>query len=99
LGFQATHKILHEIGLVVSDNKTIAPALVCTCLGIVIDTKKSTLAIPAAKLKAIIGMCTQFSEFKKLRKTAASITLRVPYIHSQGHTSGKIIRQPHNCPP
>jgi hypothetical protein len=66
--FEITKSILLNIGLVLSDSKTIKPAYQCNCLGIVIDTLEFSLSIRDDKLKSILGICKQFQRFNKLRK-------------------------------
>jgi hypothetical protein len=43
--FEITKNVLGEIGLEISDSKTVFPTHVCNCLGIMINTKVLTLAI------------------------------------------------------
>jgi hypothetical protein len=66
--FEITKYILLQIGLVLSDSKSIKPAYQCNCLGIIINTLDFILSIPGDKLKSIIGICRQFQKLKKLRK-------------------------------
>jgi hypothetical protein len=66
--FSTTKQILHDIGLVVSDEKTVPPTCECTCLGIIINTNSFTLSIPKPKLKTIVGMCKNYKNFKKITK-------------------------------
>jgi hypothetical protein len=71
--FEITRNMLGEIGLEISESKTVFPTHVCNCLGIMINTKEFTLAIPDQKLNNIINMCKQFQKFKKQKiENAAS---------------------------
>jgi hypothetical protein len=80
--FQFTKSLLLNIGLVISDSKTIKPTYQCNCLGIMIDTLEYTLAIPEDKLRNIIGICRQFQCFNKLRKQQLqSILGLLIYLH------------------
>jgi hypothetical protein len=80
--FEITKSIFKEIGMVINEDKTVAPTEICNCLGIIIHTKKHILAIPEQKLKSIIITCKQFQKFKKLRKQQIqSILGLLIYVH------------------
>jgi hypothetical protein len=80
--FEITKSILLNIGLVLSDSKTIKPAYKCNCLCIRIDSLEFTLSILDDKLKSIIGICKQFQCFNKLRKQKIqSILGLLIYLH------------------
>jgi hypothetical protein len=66
--FYMTKKILADIGLPISEDKTVPPVSECVCLGIVINTNNLTLSIPKEKLNNIINICRAFSKFKKITK-------------------------------
>jgi hypothetical protein len=80
--FEITKSIFNEIGMVINEEKTVAPTEICNCLGIIIHTKKHIFAIPEQKLKSIITICKQFQKFKILRKQQIqSILGLLIYVH------------------
>jgi hypothetical protein len=80
--FELTKTILSDIGLVMSDTKTVKPAYNCNCLGIIVDTLNFTLSIPHDKLKTTISICKQFQKFSKVSKhQLQSILGLLMYLH------------------
>ena len=51
--YDALTHLMHELGLTISDKKLVPPATQVTCLGVLIDTVKGTIAIPPEKLEQI----------------------------------------------
>ena len=51
--FTRLHELLRELGLDISDHKTVAPITEVLCLGIKVDTKALTLSVPSEKLSEI----------------------------------------------
>jgi hypothetical protein len=80
--FELTKETLSQIGLKISEEKTVPPSEECICLGITINTVTHTLSIPPTKLKAIINMCTQYQKQEKLtKKKIQSILGSLIYVH------------------
>ena len=63
--FQKLQKLLQELGLTISQNKLVAPTTKGICLGIEVDTVKSTLSIPQSKLTEILAICQQWQDKKQ----------------------------------
>ena len=55
--FDALRLLLPRLGFEISKKKLVSPTTCINCLGILIDTKKFTLAIPSEKLQEIMTMC------------------------------------------
>ena len=51
--FQCLYQILQNLGLTISQKKLITPATRVVCLGVMIDTEKSTISVPTEKLSEI----------------------------------------------
>jgi hypothetical protein len=80
--FNTTIQTLQDIGLVISDNKTIAPTIKCVCLGISVNTFHYTISIRGEKLNLILNMCKHFQKFKKVTKNQIQLLLgSLIYIH------------------
>jgi hypothetical protein len=62
--FQCTINLLHQLGFVISDSKTVAPTYTSTCLGIVFNILDGYISIPKSKLDETISLC-KFHYFKK----------------------------------
>ena len=79
--FQKLQKLLQELGLTISQNKLVAPTTKCICLGIEVDTVKSTLSIPQSKLTEILAICQQWQDKKQCtRKELQSLLGSLLYI-------------------
>jgi hypothetical protein len=80
--FRLTLHVLCEIGLVIANDKMVPPCVECTCLGIIINTSKQNLCIPPDKLRAVIGMCNKYLNYKKISKVQIQSLLgNLIYIH------------------
>jgi hypothetical protein len=80
--FNLTLHVLREIGLVIANDKMVAPCIECTCLGIIINTEKQNLCIPTDKLQAVINMCHKYTNCKKISKVQIQSLLgNLIYIH------------------
>ena len=55
--FDALRSLLPRLGFEISKKKLVSPTTCMNCLGILIDTKEFTLAIPSEKLQEIMTMC------------------------------------------
>ena len=55
--FDDLRLLLPRLGFEISKKKLVSPTTCMNCLGILIDTKKFTLAIPSEKLQEIMTMC------------------------------------------
>ena len=55
--FDALHSLLDTLGLTVTENKLVQSSTCINCLGVLVDTKNFTLAIPAEKLQQILDLC------------------------------------------
>ena len=55
--FDALRSLLPRLGFEISKKKLVAPTTCMNCLGILIDTKEFTLAIPSEKLQEIVTLC------------------------------------------
>ena len=63
-GFERLKKLLPEIGLTISDHKTVEPSTEVTCLGIVVNTVNFTVSIPDKKLEEVKNMCKNWENKK-----------------------------------
>ena len=52
-GFHRLKELLPELGLTISDHKTIEPSTEVNCLGILVNTSEFTVSIPQEKLEKI----------------------------------------------
>ena len=50
-------RLLHELGLDISQNKLVAPSTSVVCLGILVDSVNRTISIPEGKLAEIVKLC------------------------------------------
>ena len=57
-------QLLTDLGLDISIDKLVQPSTSVICLGILIDSKNQTIAIPPEKLQEIVQMCTTWSNKK-----------------------------------
>jgi hypothetical protein len=55
--FHSTINLLKQLGLVISDSKTVAPTYVATCLGIVFNISEGFIQIPKLKLDETLSLC------------------------------------------
>ena len=55
--YQFLLDLLPKLGLDISQDKLVTPAVAVTCLGILIDIKTRTISIPQEKLSQIIQLC------------------------------------------
>ena len=51
--YDALTDLMHQLGLTISEKKLVPPVTQVTCLGVLIDTVKGTIAIPPEKLEQI----------------------------------------------
>ena len=65
--YEALLELMDQLGLTVSKKKLVPPSMCVTCLGIMIDTVKGTIAIPPEKLTTILSEVRQW-----LRRDIAS---------------------------
>ena len=61
-------QLLKKLGLDISVKKLIQPCTKATCLGVEVDTKNFTVAVPQDKLTNIYTMCTQWIGRQKCSK-------------------------------
>ena len=54
-----SYDTLRHLGLNISDKKLVAPCTRAVCLGVEIDSERSTISIPAEKLQQICDMVTE----------------------------------------
>ena len=59
--FEALTKLLQKLGLDISIKKLVQPSTKVTCLGVEVDTKTLTVAIPSEKVSEILKKCHQWS--------------------------------------
>ena len=59
--YQFLLSLLQDLGLEVSQSKLVVPHSEVTCLGIIVNTIKSTISIAVDKLQEIHNMCTQWT--------------------------------------
>ena len=60
--------LLQKLGLDISVKKLVRPCTKATCLGVEVDTKNFTVAVPQEKLENIYQMCTQWVGRQKCSK-------------------------------
>ena len=66
--FDALYTLLHHLGFEVSQKKLVHPSTVINCLGILVDTKTFTLAIPNKKLQEILQLCQSWHQRRNCTK-------------------------------
>jgi hypothetical protein len=81
--FKLTLHVLCEIGLVIASDKTVPPCVECTCLGIIINTDKKNLCIPHEKLRAVIGLCYKYLDYKKISGFKYSLCSEILYTYTR----------------
>ena len=59
--FEALTKLLTNLGLDISIKKLVQPTTKVTCLGVEVDTKNFTVAIPSEKVAEILQKCHQWT--------------------------------------
>ena len=59
--FDALRSLLPRLGFEISQKKLVTPTTCINCLGILVNTKEFTLAIPPEKLQEILTMCKSWS--------------------------------------
>ena len=59
--FDALRSLLSKLGFKISKKKLVAPTTCMNCLGILINTKDFTLAVPSEKLQEIMNMCKSWT--------------------------------------
>ena len=62
-------KLLHELGLEVSQSKLIPPSSQVICLGVLVDSVNKMLSIPGEKLQEILDMVQSWQDKKTCTKT------------------------------
>jgi hypothetical protein len=58
LHFNKTLQILHSLGFILNNSKTVPPTSVAVCLGITFNFKIGVLQIPSHKLQEVLSLCT-----------------------------------------
>ena len=53
--YEALLELMDQLGLTVSKKKLVPPSTCVTCLGVMIDTVKGSIAIPPEKLTTILS--------------------------------------------
>jgi hypothetical protein len=66
--FNFTINLLHKLGFVISNSKTVAPTSVATCLGITFNIQLGVLSIPYPKLQETISLCKFYLNKKFISK-------------------------------
>ena len=74
---------MSDLGLTVSQKKLVAPSTQVTCLGIMTDTVKGTMAIPPEKTGADQHCSASMAKQKSGVKASASVHIRITAIHAQ----------------
>ena len=66
--FDTLYNLLQDLGFKISKNKLVAPTTKAICLGVELDTEKSTIAVPYDKLNDIKQECQQWVNKKTCNK-------------------------------
>ena len=80
--FDTLLRLLHQLGLDVSEKKLLKPSTQAVCLGILVDTLQGTVSIPAEKLNLIKQTVTQWKTKRHCTKRQLQSLLgTLLYIH------------------
>jgi hypothetical protein len=69
LHFCKTLQVLHSLGFILNNSKTVPPISVPVCLGINFKIKIGVLQIPSHKLQEVLSLCTFYLSKSKITKT------------------------------
>jgi hypothetical protein len=62
-------QVLHSLGFILNNSKTVPPTSVAVCLGINFNIKIGVLQIPSHKLQEVLSLCTFYLSKSKITKT------------------------------
>ena len=80
--YHCLYKILQNLGLTISQKKLVTPTTKVVCLGVLIDTEKSTISIPSEKLSEIQTTVQEWlSKTTCTKRQLQSILGQLLYIH------------------
>jgi hypothetical protein len=69
LHFSKTLHVLHSLGFILNNSKTVPPTSVAVCLGITFNIKIGVLQIPSHKLQEVLSLCTFYLSKSKITIT------------------------------
>jgi hypothetical protein len=69
LHFSKTLQVLHSLGFILNNSKTVPPTSVAVCLGINLNIQIGVLQIPSQKLQENLSLCTLYLSKSKITKT------------------------------
>ena len=102
--FDRLQILLTELGLQISEHKTVEPCTEVVCLGIVVNTEKFTVSVPKDKLEDIKKVCFSWLQVKNCNKRQLQsllgsllyITKCVRYSRAFLNRLLKLLRDNHN---
>jgi hypothetical protein len=69
LHFNKTLQVLHSLGFILNNSKTIPPTMVAVCLGINFNIQIGVLQISSHTLQEVLSLCTFYLSKSKITKT------------------------------